>query len=483
MSNLEAAGTPGARRGPAALISALLIAWLPSRTLGAPAMTAPSNAPPDHAPERTFSAAAPAMGNAGSDPDVEVSGPGRGETSETFLAAHNDVVVVSWVDMRAGTRCGYAVSQDAGRTWGSKILTAPVSGGITGDATVGVDDEGNFYLVCQDYGVSQIRLSKSTDGAKTWTPWKSIQSSPDKPWVAGVRDGTIYATWLGSPGGFKRSLDGGETWEAAKSLGNLSHGTAIGTGSTGLVHLLFNAGSPLRYVRSKDWGATLEPGRNIVPDMGAACYGCNPRQHPIVGGGSDPTGQVVAAVWSSQLEDTDGADDVHVVISRDGGDTWTRPIKVNDNTNKSRQFQPWAAVDRTGKVHVVWTDMRDGRNAIYYAYAGPDNKFSRNVEITDQSGTVGGFYGDYKGIAVNGDDVLVAWADSRSGDIDIYFSRGKGLAAGGNVAMRDPASDAARVKAAWSTTSLYDVKGARVEAAGGRRPAAGRYLPAKVQAR
>lgn len=84
--------------------------------------------------------------------------------------------------------------------------------------------------------------------------------------------------------------------------------------------------------------------------------------------------------------------------------------------------------------------------------------------------------------AINGDDVLVVWADSRAGDVDVYFSRGKGLAASGIVAAKDPKIEAARIKAAWTTTALFDVKGARVEASGnGRRPAPGKYLPGKAE--
>ena len=64
---------------------------------------------------------------------------------------------------------------------------------------------------------------------------------------------------------------------------------------------------------------------------------------------------------------SDGADDVHIVISRDAGETWTQPIKVNDNTNNSRQFQPWAAVDKSGKeaFAVIRDAMKDkGRVAL-----------------------------------------------------------------------------------------------------------------------
>lgn len=458
--------------------AALLIGWLPYQGVCASAGIDSSPRPPEYLQNQSGAQAALAGNPA--DPDLDVSVGGNGV--EVTLAAHGNDIVVGWVD--SPTRCAWATSHDGGKTWGPKFNTAPSGSGITGDPALGVDAEGNFYLVCQDYGSSQLRFSKSTDGAKTWTPWKSFQSSPDKPWVAGARNGTVYTTWLGSPGGFKRSIDGGETWEAAKSLGNLSHGTAIGAGNTGLVHILYNYGSPLRYVRSKDWGATLEAGRNIVPDMGQFCFGCDPRQHPIVGGGCDPTGKYVVAVWSAQLANSDGADDIQVTLSRDAGDTWSKPIKVNDNANKSRQFLPWAAMDASGTAHVIWTDMRDGKNSIYYAKIVNDNIPSKNVEITNQTGNVSGWFGDYQGVVVDGNDLLVAWTDTRSGGNRIFFSRGKGLASGGNVAVRDAKAEAARIKAAWTTTTLYDVKGARVEAAGeGRRPAAGKYLPGKAPVR
>ena len=33
---------------------------------------------------------------------------------------------------------------------------------------------------------------------------------------------------------------------------------------------------------------------------------------------------------------------------------------MNDNTTASRQFEAWVAVDNHGRVHVAWTDYRDG---------------------------------------------------------------------------------------------------------------------------
>jgi hypothetical protein len=58
------------------------------------------------------------------------------------------------------------------------------------------------------------------------------------------------------------------------------------------------------------------------------------------------------------------------------------------------------------------------------------------------------------------------------------------LAAGGSTALREPQAEAARIKAAWTTTTLYDVKGARVGEPGDAvRPATGKYLRRKVPAR
>ena len=127
-------------------------------------------------------------------------------------------------------------------------------------------------------------------------------------------------------------------------------------------------------------------------------------------------------------------DDVWLLYSKDGGDTWTQPIRVNDNTTASRQFESWVAVDKYGRVHVAWTDYRDGgNNETWYARsADPTKGFEPNMQVTDGHGSGNtDFLGDYKGIAVSGADVLVVWQDTRRDSGDIYFSRAVGR--GGTV--------------------------------------------------
>ena len=279
-------------------------------------------------------------------------------------------------------------------------------------------------------------MMSSKDKGQTWSAVQTIQSAPDKPWATGgTADGELFVSWLGNPGGIKRSLDHGATFGPVQSTGNIVHGTAIVPSTSGLLHVPYNLDSDrnqLRYLRSKDNGSTYETPRDLIADMGTFCFTCNPRQHPIVGAAADSTGKFVAITWASTMTGGQGDDDVWVLYSKDGGDTWTKPIRVNDNTTKSRQFESWVAVDEKGRVHVAWTDYRDGgQNETFYARsADPTKGFEPNIQVTDGHGSgATDFLGDYKGIAVQGSDVLIVWQDTRRDSGDIYFARAAGAAA------------------------------------------------------
>jgi hypothetical protein len=274
----------------------------------------------------------------------------------------------------------------------------------------------------------------STDQGANWSQVSSIQAAPDKPWAGGgSSEGTLFVSWLGNSAGIKRSTDRGQTWGPIKSLGNIIHGTAIVASNSGLVHVPYNldsANNQLRYLRSSDGGGKWDATRDLVADMGAFCFECNPRQHPIVGAASDPTGKTVAITWTSRMPGGQGDDDVWLLFSKDGGTTWTKPLRVNDNTAPSRQFQSWVAVDQCGRVHVAWTDLRNGQNEVWYARsADPTQGFEPNLQITDGRGSANtDFLGDYKGLAVQGKDVLAVWQDTRRDSGDIYFSKAVGAA-------------------------------------------------------
>jgi hypothetical protein len=380
---------------------------------------------------------------------------GTVQQTEVAMAAREDgLVFAGWMDDRTNPRsCGYSVSKDGGKTWGKNIFTTTQGSGsaFAGDPTVSIDKKGNLYAGCQDYasgglGTNYILLAHSKDDGKTWSEFKRINQSLDKPWLGGVGDGTVLVSWLGArsyggSGGVKRSTDYGATWSEPISLGDIMHGTILAVAPTGLVHMAYNTGdNTVTYRRSKDHGVTFEAARNLS-DQGTPCRSpCSPRSHPIIGGGTDPSGKAAAITWASRQNhpDAEGDDDVWVIVSYDSGDTFSEPIRVNDNSNASRQFQSWAAVDKYGAVHVVWTDFRDnGQNATYYArMVDPKAGFEKNVQVTDATGRPASFLGDFKSIAIQGRDVLVIWADTRNDTGDIYFARAKDAAAAGGPLLK-----------------------------------------------
>jgi hypothetical protein len=365
---------------------------------------------------------------------------GNGRQAEVTLATGpNGLALAGWMDERSTRVCAFSFTTNGGQTWSKNVSIPNNTGMFVGDPAVAIDGAGTMYAVCQEYldvgNTGNIRMMTSTDKGATWSAVRTIGSAPDKPWAGGgVADGVVFVSWLGNPGGIKRSLDHGMTWGPTQSTGNIIHGTGITTSNTGLVHVPYNLDSnrnQLRYLRSKNNGDSWEATRDLVADMGTFCFSCNPRQHPIVGSAADPTGKYVAITWASRMPAGQTDDDVWLLYSKDGGDTWTQPIRVNDNTATSRQFESWVAVDKYGRVHVAWTDYRDGgNNETWYARsADPTKGFEPNMQITDGHGSGNtDFLGDYKGIAISGADVLVVWQDTRRDVGDIYFSRAIGAA-------------------------------------------------------
>lgn len=384
---------------------------------------------------------APVLGPVKFSPNVRLNDDsGSGRQMEVALAAGPDgLVLAGWMDERAERSCAFTFSTDGGATWSTNVAIAN-SSSFVGDPAVAIDGGGTLYAVCQQYlnsrgTAGEVKVMTSTDRGATWSSVRTIQSAPDKPWLAGgSEDGVLFVSWLGSPGGIKRSTDHGMTWGAVQSTGNILHGTTIVPSTSGLVHVAFNLDSnrnQLRYLRSHDNGVSYDAARDLVADMGVFCFSCNPRQHPIVGSAADPTGKFVAITWTSRMPGGESDDDVWVLYSKDGGDNWSKPIRVNDNTSASRQFESWVAVDAHGRVHVAWTDFRNrGQNETWYARsADPTKGFEPNVQVTDGRGSGNtDFLGDYKSIVVQGADVLVVWQDTRRDGGDIFFSKAVGAA-------------------------------------------------------
>jgi hypothetical protein len=186
-----------------------------------------------------------------------------------------------------------------------------------------VDEAGRVHLVWSDerLGVSAIFHARSEDGGATWEETQISNSGPaSSPDLACVGE-RVYVVWedlrdsaLDAANIYlDRSADGGATW--------LSEDVALD-------------GDPL--------GESV----SLSPRVAAA-------------------GSGVYVAWT---DGRNGAFDIYLQASTDGGEIWPGPVRVDaDEPGEAWSGAPQVAADGEGGVAVAWEDLRSGSSAIYAA--------------------------------------------------------------------------------------------------------------------
>jgi hypothetical protein len=150
-----------------------------------------------------------------------------------------------------------------------------------------------------------------------------------------------------------------------------------------------------------------------------------------------PEGELYIAYVAKPPDRARDDGDTYIVKSTDGAASWSRPTRLNGDIGDATQFFPSVDVDPSGKVHVMWGDMRDDtagtRYHIYYTMSEdqgetwgftddelgitePDTRVSDFGSNPNRGFPFGLFIGDYFSLQATDEDVYMVWADTRLGE-------------------------------------------------------------------
>jgi hypothetical protein len=313
---------------------------------------------------------------------------------------------------------------------------------------------------------SGIVTASSRDGL-TWNPqvpvielFNSVEPHEDKPWIKADMSkdsphrGNLYVAWTkfdvyGSAKPehkthvyFSRSVDAGKSFavplkisEAPGDCQDKSDtlmGACPGVGPGGEVYVVWAGPKSLFFTKSTDGGVNFGP--NSTP---TDCAGWD---FPVTGlgraGGYPSIGADITSgkdrgsiyiVWGDMRN---GDPDVFLIVSRDGGQSWTSPQRVNTDRqgNGKEQWFPWLSVDPLdGSLNIAYYDrgaqegtladvtlarsVDGGRSFVYYRL---------NPKAYDLSRM--GFFGDYFGLDSYGGRVAALWMNPPDGSKKLGIS-------------------------------------------------------------
>jgi hypothetical protein len=364
-------------------------------------------------------------------------------------------------------------SFDGGTTWSTaNILPHFGTGFGSADVSMVFDKNGTLFLSYIDYKQTPdsggVYVTRSFNGGlnfdapnKSFDMYEAGTKKPiDRPWLVidnsnNTNKGTLYITtkppsWVALPNRnyFKTSSDSGHTWSTIANVDGGSHLVGSLIAQPMATPAVTNNGKFCAvypsYVTAQNvlpayyMAASHNKGQNFTYSTVYAATPANADANLKLGY------RLIASPSDSNklcffiVNAKNGDADIMAINSTDGGQNWSIFNRVNDDAiaNGKDQDMVWAAFNQQGNVAVTWRDRRDATsngfwNAGYdfYYATSTDNgaTFSTNKKLSTQfiafdsvlieSGN------DMMSCVYNNDTLYATWGDTRSGKLNIYFSK------------------------------------------------------------
>lgn len=385
---------------------------------------------------------------------------------EVSMAISNDgIIFVGWKNSEthngAGDRVSIVRSLDGGQTWTSPYDMPMFEGRTTRQSDpwlywyndtiyyAYLEFENQYFNDPEGGYLTQITVAKSDDDGETWTPVNATGGNyfADKETFIVGENNTVYVVYDDadiSPTGnatvrVTRSSDGGDTYQEISSLGEDFYfvGPYVTLNSTGDLFIAWTwapeSGGNLYFTKSSDGGLTFDPPSLINQDGNYCIF------ESAGGFASKATLPVLEfdnndrlyVLWADKFDHLANTWDVYLRYSDDFGLTWSNRTRINPLTT-GHQWNPDMAIDRSGRLHIVYYSEQEGRYKPYYRtlnFTGPyrnETIFSEEIAIA-QRFTPSEFTrpGEYFAIQIDSDNIPhIAWSDGRNNEMDIFYSYG-----------------------------------------------------------
>ncbi len=359
----------------------------------------------------------------------------------------------------------YYYSADGGLSWTRGSLYSNQNG-VYGDPCLITDTAGNFYyfhLSNPPAGswLDRIVCQRFDNNTNTWNDGSYMglngDKDQDKEWaVVDSATNTIYVTWTqfddygsGDPSKFSnimfsKSTDMGETWSPAIRINevpgdcidsdNTVEGAVPAVGPNGEIYVAWAGPEGIVFDRSLDGGQTWLDNDIFVSDQPGGwdynvpgIYRCNGLPVTCCDVSQSAYRGTIYVNWTDQRNGTDDTD-VWLAKSTDGGNTWSNPIRVNDDAPGRQQFFSWMTIDgANGNIYIVFYDRRnyiDNHTDVYLARSTDGGETFQNIKISsDPFNPVSQvFFGDYTNITAYDGIVHAIWTRADITDLSVWVT-------------------------------------------------------------
>jgi hypothetical protein len=360
------------------------------------------------------------------------------------------------------------VTKDGGVNWQSIKVQSPF--GVYGDPALICDAKGTFYffhLSDPTHGVGgydsekldRIVVQQSQDGGITWSEGETIgfnhPKDQDKEWPTVDSKGNLYVTWTQfdkygdqdpnchSNILFSKSRNGTK-WSLPVQISqnpgncidddNTAEGAVPAISTDGKVYVAWANQGKIYFDRSYNGGDLWLSNDLAIADQPGGWDmkipghdRCNGMPVLMINNSKTNVQGHLYILWADQRNgETDT--DLWMIRSSNGGDNWTSPQRINNDTTKTQQYLPWMAVDQSsGYIYILYYDRRaydDLRTDVYLAYSTDGGSVFKNIKISETPFIPSDdkFFGDYNNISAHKGVIAPIWTRMDDGKTSVWTS-------------------------------------------------------------